>query len=327
VKANSDNLPASDPIHAQIPAGLAGMRLDQALAALLPGCSRSQLSRWISEGRVQLDERTPRARDRVRGGEQVRIETPPAAVEAAAQSVDLEVVYQDEALIVINKPAGLVVHPGAGNPDLTLMNGLLYLDAALERLPRAGIVHRLDKDTSGLLVVARTEPARLELIEQLKRREVSREYLAVVRGRMIAGGVIEAPLGRHRQDRLRMAVTARGLPARTDVRVLTRYRAHSLVGARLHSGRTHQVRVHLAHRGYPLVGDPVYGGRPAPPAGATAPLLEALAGFRRQALHAVRLGLVHPVSGSSMAWERPPPADMQRLIEALEYDARAEQLT
>jgi len=327
VKADTDNPPAGDPINAQIPAGLAGMRLDQALAALLPGCSRSQLSRWISEGRVQLDERTPRARDRVRGGERVRIETPAAAVEAAAQSVDLEVVFQDEALIVINKPAGLVVHPGAGNPDLTLMNGLLYLDAALERLPRAGIVHRLDKDTSGLLVVARTEPVRLELIERLKRREVSREYLAVVRGRMIAGGVIEAPLGRHRQDRLRMAVTARGLPARTDVRVLARYRAHSLVGARLHSGRTHQVRVHLAHRGYPLVGDPVYGGRPAPPAGATAALLDVLAGFRRQALHAVRLGLVHPVSGRPMSWERQPPEDMQRLIETLEYDARAEQQT
>jgi len=325
VKDTNQKPGATGPQDAQIPAGQAGMRLDQALAALFPQHSRSQISRWMGEGLVLVDGRVPRPSERVRGGEQVRIDTPGVAVEAAAQPIELDVVYRDDALFVIDKPPGLVVHPGAGNPDRTLLNGLLFLDPALERLPRAGIVHRLDKDTSGLLVVARTETARRALVEQLKAREVSREYLAIVRGRLIAGGVIEAPVGRHRHDRLRMSVTARGRPARTDIRVAARYRAHTLVIARLHTGRTHQVRVHLAHRGYPLVGDPVYGGRPAPPAGASPQLRDALAGFRRQALHAQRLGLVHPDTGVALSWERPPPADMQRLIDALEYDARSQE--
>jgi len=226
--------------------------------------------------------------------------------------------YSDDAILVINKPAGLVVHPGAGNARNTLQNGLLAFDATLERVPRAGIVHRLDKDTSGLLVVARTPEAHTALVAQLAAREIRRGYVALCTGVMTGGGTVNEPIGRHRSLRTRMAVRADGRPAVTHFRILRRLAAHTLVSVELETGRTHQIRVHLAHLGYPLVGDPVYGGRRRVPAGASAALTAELAGFRRQALHAARLGLTHPVSGRELNFEAPLPADFAALLAALE---------
>jgi 23S rRNA pseudouridine1911/1915/1917 synthase len=308
---------------ARVPSESAGRRLDQALAALFSGYTRSQVQQWIAAGRVQLDGRAPRKQDRVRGGEEVRIELPPPAeVAHAPQAIALAIVHEDDELLVINKPPGLVVHPGAGNPAGTLLNALLHHAPALAALPRAGIVHRLDKDTSGLMVVAKTERARQDLIAQLAARTVTREYVAIVNGVMIAGTTVAAPIGRHRSERTRMAVTASGREAVSHVRVLKKYRAHTLVQVSLESGRTHQIRVHLAHLKYPIVGDPVYGGRLRVPAGASARLRAALHGFRRQALHAVKLRLVHPGSGEVMQWGVSVPGDMGRLMEVLAEDAK-----
>jgi 23S rRNA pseudouridine1911/1915/1917 synthase len=302
-----------------LPAGLAGLRLDQALAKVLPQYSRARLQGWIRAGAVTLDGRLPRVRDRVLGEEVVRIEAQVAPVgKVASDAMALEVVYDDDAILVINKPAGLVVHPGAGNARNTLQNGLLAFDATLERVPRAGIVHRLDKDTSGLLVVARTLEAHTALVAALAAREVRRGYVALCTGVMTGGGTVDQPIGRHRSQRTRMAVRADGRAAVTHFRILRRLRAHTLVSVELETGRTHQIRVHLAHLGYPLVGDPVYGGRRRIPAGAGAALLAELAGFRRQALHAARLGLRHPVSGKDLVFEAPLPADLQSLLAALD---------
>ena len=264
-----------------------------------------------------------RARDKVVGGEQVRIEAqlePEAAV--TAEPLPVEVVYQDEALFVIDKPPGLVVHPGAGNPRHTLQNALLALDPRLALVPRAGLVHRLDRDTSGLMVIARTVEAHRSLVAALAAREVGRMYLAVCTGVMTGGRTVEEPIGRHRTLRTRMAVRSDGRPAVTHLRVVRRFRAHTLVQAQLETGRTHQIRVHLAHIGYPVVGDPVYGGRRRIPAGSSEALLGALQGFRRQALHAARLTLTHPDSGRERAWEAPLPQDMTQLIETLDADRR-----
>jgi len=307
-----------------VPAESAGLRLDQALAQLLPQYSRARLQEWIQAGAVQVDGRRLRGKDRLLGGEQVWIEAriePERVLEP--ESMPLDVIFRDRALLVVNKPAGLVVHPGAGNAHHTLQNALLAIDAKLALVPRAGIVHRLDKDTSGLLVVARTPEAHTALVSALSEREIERQYIAICTGVMTGGGTIDEPIGRHRTQRTRMAVRADGRPAITHYRVLERFRAHTLVRVQLESGRTHQIRVHLAHIGYPLVGDPMYGGRRRIPAGSSAGLLAQLNAFKRQALHAARLALTHPVSGREMSWEAPLPADMARLREAMESDRAA----
>ncbi len=307
-----------------IPDELAGSRLDQALTSLFPEYSRSRLSDWIRRGLVSVDRHRCRARDRVAGGEQVELEPAPArdAERWDPQPLALELLHEDPHLLVVDKPAGLVVHPGAGNPDGTLVNALLYRFPDLAGVPRAGIVHRLDKHTSGVLVVARTLEAHKCLVDALKRRSIERTYLAIVAGRLDAGGRVDAPLGRHRVQRTRMAVTDGGRPSATRYRVERRFRAHTLVRATLESGRTHQIRVHMAHVGHPLVGDPVYGGRLSVPPRASAALAEHLRGFKRQALHAASLGLRHPESGKDMDWQSPLPEDMGALVDALEKDRR-----
>jgi len=306
-----------------IPERLDGQRLDQALAELVPDYSRSRLQQWIRDGQVTLDDRVSRVRARVRCGDTVRIDAELAAESTfTAQPIDLDLIHEDDHLLVVNKPPGLVVHPAAGNPDGTLLNALLHHDPALAALPRAGIVHRLDKDTSGLMVVARTLVAHTRLVEAMQARRIRREYLAIVNGVLTAGGRIEAPVGRHPVDRKRMAVVAGGREAITHYRVIERFRAHTLVRVRLETGRTHQIRVHMAHIHCPVTGDPVYGGRPRLPRGAGEALTSALQAFRRQALHAQYLELAHPVGGEPMAWEAPLPADLQRLLEVLRTDAR-----
>ena len=305
----------------RLPPEAAGLRFDQALARALPQYSRGRLKEWIESGAVQVDGRALRPKDKVLGNEQVRIEAQlPVESGVAPEAMPLTVVFKDRALILINKPPGLVVHPGAGNARHTLQNALLGLDPKLALVPRAGLVHRLDKDTSGLLVVARTPEAHTALVAQLAAREIAREYLAVCAGVMTAGGTIDEPIGRHRSQRTRMVVRADGRPSVTHYRVVRRFRAHTLVRVQLESGRTHQIRVHLAHAGFPVVGDPLYGGRRRIPAGCTPEFAEALAHFPRQALHAARLKLAHPVTGRGMEWEAPLPPDMVALLAALETD-------
>lgn len=308
----------------ELPHAAAGQRLDQALAAALPQYSRARLQRWIREGAVRLagtggaaaGAGAARARDRVRGGERIEVRAEfSAAGSVEAESLPLQIVHEDEALLVLNKPAGLVVHPGAGNRSHTLQNALLAHDAGLARVPRAGIVHRLDKDTSGLLIVARTPQSHTRLVAALAAREITREYLALVWGQPVAGGRIEQPIGRDPRARTRMAVSRAGRAAVTHYRIEERLAAHTLLRVRLETGRTHQIRVHLAHIGLPLVGDPVYGGRRRRlPAGA---VNDALQAFQRQALHAARLSLAHPVSGQLQSFEAPPPEDLATLLEAL----------
>ena len=306
----------------QLPAESAGLRFDQALARSLPQYSRARVKDWIDSGLVQVDGRPLRAKDKVLGGEQVQIEAqlPVHTGGVAAEEMPLEVVHQDRALLVINKPAGLVVHPGAGNASHTLQNALLALDPKLALVPRAGLVHRLDKDTSGLLVVARTPEAHTALVAAMAAREITREYLALSIGVVTAGATIDEPIGRHRTQRTRMVVRADGRPSVTHYRVLKRFRGHTLLRVMLETGRTHQIRVHLAHAGFPVVGDPVYGGRRRLVANCTPRLEKQLRGFTRQALHAARLKLIHPSTGGEMQWEAPLPTDMQQLLDALEAD-------
>lgn len=305
-----------------LPADSAGLRFDKALARELPQYSRALLATWIESGEVQVKGRPLRGKDRVAGGEEVRLRARlPVTAAVEAEALALDVVFRDAALFVINKPAGLVVHPGAGNARHTLQNGLLALDPKLVHVPRAGIVHRLDKDTSGLMVVARTPEAHAALVAALAAREISREYLAVCAGVMTGGGTVDEPLGRHRSARTRMAVRADGRAAVTHYRVLRRFRGHTLVRATLETGRTHQIRVHLTHLGFPLVGDRLYGGRLRLPRGASSALIEELKAFPRQALHAAHLALAHPLTGRALAWQAPLPADMQKLLTALAADA------
>jgi 23S rRNA pseudouridine1911/1915/1917 synthase len=311
-----------------LPASAAGLRVDQALARALPQYSRARLQGWIGAGAVQVDGRQPRAKDKVLGGEKVEVAARLEADERVTpEAQPLVVVHQDRALIVINKPAGMVVHPGAGNPRHTLQNALLALDPKLALVPRAGLVHRLDKDTSGLLVVARTPEAHAGLVAALAERHVERNYLAICSGAMTGGGSVDAPIGRHRTQRTRMAVRSDGREAVTHYRIVKRYRAHTLVRVQLETGRTHQIRVHLAHIGYPIVGDPIYGGRrrgrgrnPGVPAGCSPALAAVLGSFPRQALHAARLALAHPLTGRALEWEAPVPEDMARLLSALDHD-------
>ena len=317
------NAPTLD-LSLTIPPEQAGQRLDQALAALLPDYSRSRLKAWIESGEVRVDGAVLRPRDKVSGGEAVTVSAAlPAETRAAPEDIPLVLVHQDRHVFVVDKPAGLVVHPGAGNPGHTLQNALLALDPALAALPRAGIVHRLDKDTSGLLVVARTLPAHTALVRMLEARDVHREYEAVCRGVMTAGGTVDAPIDRHPTDRVRMAVRTGGRESVTHYRVIRRFRAHTHVRVQLETGRTHQIRVHLAHAGYPIVGDKVYGGRLALPKGASEALRQALRDFPRQALHAARLQFAHPVTGKPVECESPLPADMLGLLHLLAAEDRA----
>jgi 23S rRNA pseudouridine1911/1915/1917 synthase len=297
-----------------VPPECAGLRLDQALARLLPEYSRSRLQEWLRSGHIRVNGANASPKDKVWGGEMVLVE--PQAVPGQAhhlpEDIPLDVVFEDDELLVINKPVGLVVHPGSGNWSGTLLNALLRHVPELARVPRAGIVHRLDKDTSGLLVIARTLTAQTDLVRQLQARTVNREYLAVVRGAMPSDGVVETPIGRHPVNRTRMAVVARGKPARTWYAVMERGRNWTLVRCRLDTGRTHQIRVHLHSIGFPLVGDPLYGQ------GKRHDALPAFAEhFPRQALHAQRLALVHPRTGEPMSWEAPLPADIGALLEVL----------
>ena len=306
-----------------IPVEMRGLRLDQALAELLQDYSRSRLQQWIRAGEVLLDDQIPRVRQRVQGGEVACIHA--KIVEQTAskpESIPLDLVYEDASLLVVNKPAGLVVHPAAGNPAGTLLNALLHHDATLAGLPRAGIVHRLDKSTSGLMVVARTLKAHKKLVDALQARDVKREYLAIVNSVLTAGGRIEAPIGRHPVDRKRMAVVSGGKEAITHYRVEERYRAHTLTRVSLETGRTHQIRVHMAHVRTPVVGDPVYGGRLRLPKGAGDVLKDALQNFRRQALHATRLAVLHPETDEMISWQAAVPQDMGHLIQALQDDAK-----
>lgn len=304
-----------------IPDAMAGLRLDQALAQMFPDYSRSRLVAWLKSGSVLVDGESRRPRDKVDGGEAVEL-SPVAdvAVTSQPEAIALDIAYEDESLLIINKPAGLVVHPGAGNQTGTLMNGLLHHAPGLDALPRAGIIHRLDKDTTGLMLVAKTLPAQTALTRALAEREIARRYRAICQGVLTGGGTISAPIGRHPVDRTRMAVTDAGKPAVTHFTVIERFRAHTYINVRLETGRTHQIRVHFAHRRNALLGDPVYGGRLALPAGASDRLVEALRAFRRQALHAFRLDFRHPESGDDLSVEAPLPADLSAMLETLRKD-------
>ena len=316
---------AEKPLEKEIPEMLAGKRLDTALAQMFPEYSRSRLKSWILDGQVSIDDRQMRPRDIVSGGERVSLTPrPETSVTSEPEPIALDIRYEDEALMVVNKPAGLVVHPGAGNVRGTLMNGLLHHAASLETLPRAGIVHRLDKDTSGLLLVGKTLRSHTALVRALAEREISRNYLAICTGVLTGGGTIDAPIGRHPVDRRKMSIREDGKPAVTHYRVRDRFRAHTYISVQLETGRTHQIRVHFAHRRHPLLGDPVYGGRMQIPAGASPELIDSLRGFRRQALHAARLRFAHPVSGDEVDVECPPPGDFAGLLDVLTRDRNLE---
>ena len=319
-----DLAPIEKTIRIQLDGGQAGIRLDKLLAEMFPQYSRSCLQDWMRNGYITADDNPVSPRQKVKGGEwlQLAIPRPQNNGVVEAEAIELSVQYADDDLIVINKPAGLVVHPAAGNPGGTLQNALLYHYPELTGVPRSGIVHRLDKDTSGLLVIARNLPAHKSLVEQLQRRSVSREYVAIVQGMLAAGGSVDAPIGRHPQDRKRMCVRQGGRSAVTHYRVSERYRRHTCLRVILETGRTHQIRVHMAHIHLPLVGDPVYGGRLRIPADCGETLHRVLSEFRRQALHAGKLGLLHPVSGDALQWQVDPPEDMQTLMDELRKDCK-----
>lgn len=305
----------------------AGQRVDQVAAELFDGFSRSRLQTWIKNGVLTVNGAKTKPKEKLTGNESLTLEVEiEPELDDQPQSIDLDVVYQDDDLIVINKPTGLVVHPAAGHADGTLLNGLLHLDERLNSLPRAGIVHRLDRDTTGLMVVARSLEAHQSLVAQLQDKSLFRQYEAIAVGVMTGGGKVDAPMGRHPVDRKKLAVVKTGgKNAVTHYRVLDRYRAHTRIQVQLETGRTHQIRVHMAHRNYPLVGDPLYGGRLKQPAGATEALRQALHKFPRQALHARKLGLIHPATGEYREFEAPLPADMTGLIAALENDIKEEE--
>ena len=305
-----------------VPTSCLGKRLDQTLAQMFPDYSRSRLKDWIVAGKVAINDTIiTKAREKMYGGETISINAEiEADVRFEAQDLPLNIVYEDDDILVINKPAGFVVHPGAGNPDGTVLNALLHHCPALDLVPRAGIVHRLDKDTTGLMVVAKTIAAQTNLVDSLQRREITREYEAVANGVMTAGGVVDEPIGRHATKRTHMAVTFSGRPSITHYRVMEKYRLHTRIRLRLETGRTHQIRVHMAHISHPLVGDPVYGGRPRPPKNATPQLLDLLRKFKRQALHAAMLSLYHPITGEQMTWHAELPDDFVELINLLKED-------
>ncbi|MGX8941371.1 23S rRNA pseudouridine(1911/1915/1917) synthase RluD [Symbiopectobacterium sp. Eva_TO] len=302
-----------------------GQRLDQALAELFPDYSRSRIKEWILDDRVQINgNMINKPKEKVSGGEAITIDALiDEEVRWEAQDIALDIVYEDQDILVINKPRDLVVHPGAGNPDGTVLNALLHHFPAIGYVPRAGIVHRLDKDTTGLMVVAKTVPAQTRLVESLQAREITREYEAVAIGRMTAGGTVNEPMSRHPTKRTHMSVHPMGKPAVTHYRIMEHFRSHTRLRLRLETGRTHQIRVHMAHINHPLVGDQLYCGRPRLPKGASEELVTALRTFDRQALHATMLRLYHPISGIEMEWHAPIPQDMVDLIEVLKADAEA----
>jgi 23S rRNA pseudouridine1911/1915/1917 synthase len=309
-------------LEAEVPEELHGDRLDQAAAQLFPDYSRSRLQSWIKKGQLRLDGRQCRPRDKVAAGSVLLVA---AELEQETswqpQAIDLDIVYEDDSILVVNKPAGLVVHPAAGHADGTLVNALLAHAPELAQIPRGGIVHRLDMETSGIMVVARTLSAHNDLVSQLQARSVKREYCAVVIGTMTGGGTIDAPMGRHPKQRKKMAVLAAGgKSAITHYRVTRRFGHHTRIAVNLETGRTHQIRVHMAYKHYPLIGDPTYGGRPRLPKGASEVLIAALRGFPRQALHAQALGLLHPESGEQLHFECPLPQDMVDLLAVLQQE-------
>ncbi len=295
------------------------MRLDQAVSELMPEYSRSRLQQWIKQGWIKVNGEVLKAKEKVKVNDQVDVV---AELESQgsweAQDLPLDIVYEDEDILVIAKAAGMVVHPAAGNPDGTLVNAVLHHCPALESIPRAGIVHRLDKDTTGIMVVAKTLPAQAHIVDQLQARSMGREYEALVVGALTGGGTVDAPISRHPQNRKKMAVNSFGKPAISHYRLLQRFDGHSHVRVKLETGRTHQIRVHMAHIHHPLVGDPVYGGRLKMPAGASDELKQVLREFPRQALHARKLSLIHPRTEESMSWEIPLADDIQGLLLALE---------
>lgn len=301
-----------------------GQRLDQALAELFPDYSRSRIKNWILDDRVEINSKiVNKPREKMLGGEIISIN---AWIEGEtrwlAQNIPLDIIYEDNDILVINKPTGLVVHPGAGNADGTLLNGLLYHYPEIMDVPRAGIVHRLDKDTTGLMVVAKTIPAQTQLVDMLQQRVITREYEAVVVGTMRAGGVVDQPMARHPTKRTHMSVHPMGKPAITHYRIMEHFRAHTRLRLRLETGRTHQIRVHMAHINHPLLGDPLYGGRPRLPKNASEAFIQQLRSFDRQALHAVMLRLHHPINRELMEWHVPIPQDMVDLIAALHTDSK-----
>jgi 23S rRNA pseudouridine1911/1915/1917 synthase len=308
-------------LQAIVEAQWAGMRLDQIAALAFPDYSRSRLKTWIQDGDLTVDKQTLRPRDKLYGGETLEVNTKIERQQRwQPQAIDLDLVFEDEHILVLNKPAGLVVHPAAGHHDGTLLNALLHHAPQLNAVPRAGIVHRLDKDTTGLMVVAKTIPAQTDLVSQLQERTMGREYEAVAQGVLTGGGVVDEPMARHSRNRQKMAVAPLGKPATTHYRVLQRFRSHTHLRLKLETGRTHQIRVHMAHINYPLLGDPLYGGRMRLPKGCDEDLLDCLRAFRRQALCAKRLELTHPYTHQDMEWEVDLPADMQALLLELERD-------
>lgn len=315
-----ENMKESASLHLVVPGNLGGQRLDLALQQMLPDHSRSRLQAWIKEELVLLDGKVTTAKTKVWGGEKLDITPPKNAQENAFEPEDipLDVVYEDDALIIINKPAGLVVHPAAGNWSGTLLNALLFHWPSLKDVPRAGIVHRLDKDTSGLLVVAKTLEAQTSLVRQLQARTVKREYRAIVWGQLWRNGKVDQPIGRHPHQRVKMAVVRRGKPAVTHYEILERFGTNTYLRCNLETGRTHQIRVHLQHLKAPMVGDPLYGiGNIIPHKMMTPELREVIGNFKRQALHAIKLGLIHPVTNEPMEWQIELADDMRELLEAM----------
>ena len=308
-----------------IPDRLIGQRIDSALAVMLPDYSRSKITAWVRSGKALLNDKSFKAKDKILGGEIVSLTIEKAKSNAwLGEDIAINVVYEDEDIIVVNKPVGLVTHPGAGNWTGTLANALLHYDPSLATLDRAGIVHRLDKNTSGLMVVARSELAQKNLVEQLQTHAVSREYSAIVYGHMISGGTVDAPIGRDPKDRIRQAVVeeGEGKNAITHYRVIDRFKNHTHVKCILETGRTHQIRVHMSYIEHPLIADSMYGGKIRFPKKADEKLKEALKAFNRQALHAKKLTLSHPITGEQMSWKAPLPNDMQDLLAVLSlYDS------
>ena len=314
----------SEHIHLEaiVPADLFGKRLDQAVAQLFPDYSRSRLQGWIKEGELTVNGQVLRTRDKLSGGEQIVINATLALIEEhKGEDIPLDIVFEDEHILIINKPSGLVVHPATGHADGTLMNALLHHAPEVAQVPRAGIVHRLDRETTGLMVVAKTIQAQTDLVEQLQQRTMGREYEAVVQGVMIGGGTVDEPMGRHSKNRLKMAVVGLGKEAITHYRVLKKFRSHTHIRLKLETGRTHQIRVHMAHVKFPLVGDPLYGGRFRLPKNCSERMQQTLKGFRRQALHAKKLELWHPFTGEHCSWEIDLPEDLQKLLTVLDRDS------
>ncbi len=304
--------------HSTIPENFTGKRIDQALAEIFPQYSRMRLKNWLETEQILIDGKTKKPKDKIAGGESVIIQAKiESECEHAAENIPLNIIFEDESIIIINKPAGLVVHPAAGNRSSTLLNALLFHVPELANLPRAGIIHRIDKETSGLLVIAKTLEAQTDLVKQLQSHEITREYEAIIQGTLTGGGTISVPIGRHPQQRIKMAVVDNGKPATTHYWIIERFNAHTHIKVKLETGRTHQIRVHLAHINHPIIGDPTYGGRMKLPKGASQELVSALKGFKRQALHARRLQLAHPVTRELVTFEADLPDDMVRLLEEL----------